>query len=429
MRKQRLVGAAAAVSLLIGALLATGAVARPHRQRDPADASGPLDIRAMGVSQATRDVKLEVRTQGRFGLEQLNRRPETADPTARFLCLHLHRAGSSRVHQLCFGPKQGGHDVLGYAALRGNGSIKSFSRIRARVERRGPRSITARFRSSAAGLSPHVYFWRYVSHWRGRACRDHSARGDRGEGRGRYARSGGRSAQSARADRCLDVAPDRRWAKLRLRAVQPVGCAHGGPSPVFNGSRGRKRVALTFDDGPSAYTPKVLKILEREHAKGTFFEIGEQVPALASTSRSVIETGNELGDHSLHHETDPGSASMRETNRRIKKASGFEPCLFRPPGGALNSRVVGDAHALGMTTVVWDVDPRDWSTPGAGAIYSRVVGATRPGSIVVMHDGGGNRSQTVAALPKIIRTLRGRGYRFVTVTKLLGQRMIWGMAG
>jgi peptidoglycan/xylan/chitin deacetylase (PgdA/CDA1 family) len=79
-----------------------------------------------------------------------------------------------------------------------------------------------------------------------------------------------------------------------------------------------------------------------------------------------------------------------------------------------------------MTTVIWNVDPRDWSTPGSRAIYSRVVSAARPGAIVVMHDGGGNRSQTVAALPRIIRTLRGRGYHLVTVSKLLHQRTIWG---
>jgi len=88
--------------------------------------------------------------------------------------------------------------------------------------------------------------------------------------------------------------------------------------------------------------------------------------------------------------------------------------------------VVADAHGLGMTTIIWDVDPSDWATPGADAIYSRVVSHTRPGSIVVMHDGGGNRSETVAALPRIISTLRDRGYRFVTVSKLLHQRMIWG---
>jgi peptidoglycan/xylan/chitin deacetylase (PgdA/CDA1 family) len=117
---------------------------------------------------------------------------------------------------------------------------------------------------------------------------------------------------------------------------------------------------------------------------------------------------------------------MSATNSRIRSATGFEPCLFRPPGGAYDSRVVSDAKALGMTTVLWNVDPRDWSRPGSGAIYSRVVSAARPGAIVVMHDGGGDRSQTVAALPRIIRTLKGRGYRLVTVSKLLGQRTIWG---
>jgi peptidoglycan/xylan/chitin deacetylase (PgdA/CDA1 family) len=422
MRKRWLVAAGAVLTATIGVVLVPAASGRAGRHRDPFDAAGPLDIRVMGVNQATRDVELRVRTQGRFGLKQLNRRPDTDNPTARFLCLHLHRPGSSQVRQLCFGPKDHGKDVLGYAKLHGDGSVKSFERLRARVERRGPRSISARFRAHAAGLNPHVYFWRYLSHWRGRPC-------DRGSpSSGNRARRGtvpGHRADRRATERCLDQAPSRRWAKFRLHPVQPVGCT-AGPGLVRNGSRGRKRVALTFDDGPSGYTPKILKILRHEHAKGTFFEVGAQVPGLASTSRKVIESGNELGNHSMRHESRPGSASMAKTSRRIRKATGFAPCLFRPPGGGYDSRVLGDAHRLGMTTVIWDVDPTDWSTPGAGAIYGRVVGATRPGSIVLMHDGGGNRSQTVAALPRIIHTLHGRGYRFVTVTKLLHQRTIWG---
>ncbi len=397
MRTRRLIAAGVVLAATVGIVLVPSAAGRSGRHRDPADAAGPLDIRAMGVDQTTRDVRLRVRTQGSFGLGQLNRRPDLAKPTARFLCLQIHRAGSSGVRQLCFGPKQHGKDVLGYARLRGNGSIKSFERIRARVKRHGPRSIAARFRATAAGLAPHVYFWRYLSGWRGRPCRQG----------------------------CSDRAPSGRWAKFHLHPVQPVGCTDGS-SPIFHGSRRHKRVALTFDDGPSGYTPKILKILKREHARGTFFEIGAQVPGLASSTRAVIDSGNEIGNHSMHHETRPGSASMRQTSRRIERATGFEPCLFRPPGGSFDSRVVSDARGLGMATVIWDVDPQDWSTPGAGAIYSRVVGATRPGSIVLMHDGGGNRSQTVAALPRIIHTLRGRGYHLVTVTKLLHQRTIWG---
>ncbi len=417
MRKAWFVGATALFTLAVVVLGASGVAARANRHRDGADASGPLDMRRVAVDQDKREIRLAVRTQGKFGLDQLNRRPDTARATERYLCLRIHRAGAARVSQLCFGPKRHGGDELGYARLHRNGSIKTFKRIPARVERHGPRSVVARFRAPAAGFGPHVYFWRYVSHWRGRACRSPSGGGGNG---------GTPSPGSTGGGRCLDEAPDHRWARFRLRPVQPVGCVDSGSTPRFNGSRGRKRVALTFDDGPSPYTPKVLKVLEHKHARATFFEIGAQVPGRTSASRAVIESGNEIGNHSLHHESHPGSASMAETSRRIERATGFEPCLFRPPGGAFNSRVVSDAHGLGMTTIVWDVDPADWSTPGTDAIYGRVVSHARPGSIVVMHDGGGNRSQTVAALPRIINTLRGRGYRFVTVSKLLGQRTIWG---
>jgi peptidoglycan-N-acetylglucosamine deacetylase len=398
MRTRTVITAGAVLAATVGVVVAPTAAGRGGRHRDPVDAAGPLDIRAMAVEQAGRDVRLYVRTRGRFGLDQLNRRPDPAQPPARFLCLRLHR-GPASVRQLCFGPQWHGHDVLGYARLRRSGSIRSFERIRARVGRHGPRAVAARFRASAAGLTPQVYFWRYLSGWRGPPC-------ERG---------------------CSDRAPGRRSARLRLRPVQPVGCTDG-PTPVFHGSRGRKRVALSFDDGPSAYTPKILRILNREHAKATFFEIGAQVPGFAASARTVIDSGDEIGNHSMHHEARPGSASMRETSRRIERATGFQPCLFRPPGGSFDSREVSDARGLGMSTVVWDVDPRDWSMPGAGAIYSRVVSAVRPGSIVVMHDGGGNRSQTVAALPQIIHTLHGRGYRMVTVTRLLNERTIWGEA-
>jgi peptidoglycan/xylan/chitin deacetylase (PgdA/CDA1 family) len=127
------------------------------------------------------------------------------------------------------------------------------------------------------------------------------------------------------------------------------------------------------------------------------------------------------------------------TRDRIRAASGYTPCLFRPPGGGLKrssrvdaaakvaktSAVAIAAHKLGMTTVLWDVDPQDWGTPGTGAIYSRVVSATNPGSIILLHDGGGDRSQTIAAVPGIIHTLRSHGYHFVTVPQLLHQKPIW----
>jgi peptidoglycan/xylan/chitin deacetylase (PgdA/CDA1 family) len=127
----------------------------------------------------------------------------------------------------------------------------------------------------------------------------------------------------------------------------------------------------------------------------------------------------------MHHQFYPGYADLVSTSNLIESATHFRPCLFRPPGGAVDAGVVDSAARAGMTTVTWDVDPRDWSNPGTNAIYSRVVGAVQPGSIVVMHDGGGTRSETLAALPRIINTLRSRGYRFATVTQLLGHRLIY----
>jgi peptidoglycan-N-acetylglucosamine deacetylase len=419
MREHRLWGALTVLVIAVPAAVAVpGATGTLHQ--DPADAAGPLDLLRVGVDQVHRDVKLSVRTRGSFNLKALNRKPNLKSTANRYLCLRLHRSGSPRVHVLCLGTRpRGDQDTLGYGLLSTDGSLRSWQPIKATVKRANQRSVVARFRPAEADLSPAHYRWHYVSQWIGPDC-PASPPAKKGAARTRRTEAAPKT--------CFDRAPNGRDAKLHLRSVQPIGCTHPGPSPVFHGSRRHKRVALTFDDGPSIYTPKILRILKHEHVKGTFFEIGQQVPGLASTSREVLKAGEELGDHSLHHESYPGRASIRATDRNIKRATGFAPCLFRPPGGAFNSRVVGAARSLGMTTVIWDVDPTDWSRPGTGAIYSRVVSATRPGSIVLMHDGGGNRSQTVAALPHIIHTLRGRGYSFVTVTKLLHGRVIWGPA-
>jgi peptidoglycan-N-acetylglucosamine deacetylase len=419
MRKHTVQGALAVLVLTVaGSSLVPGATARVHR--DPSDAAGPLDLSRFAVEQVRRDVQLTVRTLSGFNLGALDRRPNLGSTNNRYLCLRIHRASGPLIRVLCFGTRpKGDQDTLGYGLLSGDGSLRSWRPIKAKVTRPNRRSVVARFRPGDADLSPHRYRWHFVSQWTGPLC---PAPPQTPKGRSKAPRA------KAPSESCFDRAPNGREAKLRLRKVQPVGCTDRGPTPVFHGSRRHKRVALTFDDGPSVYTPKILKVLKHDHAKGTFFEIGDRVPGLASTARAVLRDGMELADHSLHHESYPGRASMAETNRRIKAATGFRPCLFRPPGGAFNSGVVSAAHSLGMTTVIWDVDPDDWSTPGAGAIYGRVVAATRPGSIILMHDGGGNRSQTVAALPRIIHTLRGRGYSFVTVTKLLHNHMIWGPA-
>jgi peptidoglycan/xylan/chitin deacetylase (PgdA/CDA1 family) len=205
----------------------------------------------------------------------------------------------------------------------------------------------------------------------------------------------------------------------------PTGCTHGGAPFVTHGPRGRKRIAIGFDDGPSDYTPGILRVLRRFDSHATFFEIGQETAGRASTMKKILAQGNEIGNHSLHHEMDPSSASLHETNRLIRSATGFRPCDFRPPDGAVNSGLISRAHAEHMVTVNWEVDPRDWAGPGVGAIASNVIANAHNGSIVVMHDGGGDRSQTIAALPAILSHFRHRGYKFVTVAELLGHQFIY----
>ena len=112
--------------------------------------------------------------------------------------------------------------------------------------------------------------------------------------------------------------------------------------------------------------------------------------------------------------------------RAIKGAThGFEPCLFRAPYGATSPGLISVASSMGFKTIQWDIDPRDWARPGTGAIYGNVVANAHPGAIILQHDGGGDRSETLAALPQEIQTLRSRGYKFVTITQLFGMRLLY----
>jgi peptidoglycan/xylan/chitin deacetylase (PgdA/CDA1 family) len=212
---------------------------------------------------------------------------------------------------------------------------------------------------------------------------------------------------------------------FRLRPVRAVGCTGGSAGLDTNGARDRKVVALTFDDGPSEYTSGFLDVLREKGVDGTFFEIGQEMPGREATMRRILAEGNEIGDHTMNHVEYPGYSQIAGAASRIAAFTHFVPCLFRPPGGGVDAGVIASAGSLGMRTIDWDVDPADWSNPGSGAVYSRIVGAAQPGSIILMHDGGGDRSGTLAALPRIIDTLRGRGYRFETVSELLGYKLIY----
>lgn len=184
-------------------------------------------------------------------------------------------------------------------------------------------------------------------------------------------------------------------------------------------------VALSFDDGPSAtYTPKILAILDRLHANATFFEEGRHVAGNEALMRQILASGDEIGNHSFDHPMYPGDGELASTQRRIREATGFTPCLFRPPYGLINAKVEAAARGARLQTVLWDVDSHDDKHPGAAAIRARVLNLTQPGSIVLMHDGG-NHPQTVQALPAVIRGLSARGFRFATITALSGGRFIF----
>jgi peptidoglycan/xylan/chitin deacetylase (PgdA/CDA1 family) len=195
---------------------------------------------------------------------------------------------------------------------------------------------------------------------------------------------------------------------------------------VSGTARAERAVALTFDDGPSPqYTPRILATLRRLHVRASFFVIGYLAAAYSQLVRREVRLGMTVGNHSYNHPEVPPFDQLPPPLLRdeialggqILSRLGVRPRLFRPPGGSVSPALVRAAAALGQRVVLWSVDPADW-TPGSTAreIARRVLSSVRPGSIVILHDGGGDRSATLAALPTIVRGIRKRGLRLVALT-------------
>jgi peptidoglycan-N-acetylglucosamine deacetylase len=188
-------------------------------------------------------------------------------------------------------------------------------------------------------------------------------------------------------------------------------------------------IALSFDDTPSPSTEAIYNTLLHYHAKATFFVIGNRIPGRAGLLRAMVDSGIELGNHSYTHPpglaTEGAGASLElaMTTAALVKASGFRPCLFRPPYGVVTPDLIQRAKDAGLTTSKWTIDPADWTHPGADLIRERVLAAARPGAIVVLHDNVLTRGQTAAALPGIIEGLQARGLRIVTISQLLGDKL------
>jgi len=205
-----------------------------------------------------------------------------------------------------------------------------------------------------------------------------------------------------------------------------TGCRSRGTVAYTHGPA-RREVAIGFDDGPAPDTSQFVTMLERSHAQATFFMIGEQVDAsYRATLLRELRDGDVLGDHTFTHPdlvtSGEVSAELQKTIAVIRSLTGYTPCVFRPPYGDYDQSVIQTARSLGLATVLWNVDPSDYTQPGTSTIVARVLEQVRPGSIIISHDGGGPRGQTLAAYPTIIARLRAQGYRIVTIPQLLGFR-------
>jgi peptidoglycan/xylan/chitin deacetylase (PgdA/CDA1 family) len=378
--------------------LAMAAVAAP-------DAGGslavhrPLRVHRASLTQDGPQLVWHVRMDTPFSAAAMKRQRRT-------LCLVIERAKNRTVAGvLCLQPSHHGRHprlVYQHVTARGPGPGKA---IAATISRSDSRELTTRLNPADIDVSYRPIRWQILT--------------------------------TLRAPACADPHGCKRWfpAKptlTRLHTPQLVACVPSGPSFVYHGPSSRRVIALTFDDGPWTQTPQFLSVLEREHVQATFFQIGRQIGTYgAAVERRMLADGDMIGDHTWSHADVAGAGSFAAGQISMAAAAirgatgGFTPCLFRAPGGAVSSALIAQARSMGYTTIQWDIDPRDWARPGTGAIYSNVIANAHPGAIVIQHDGGGDRSETLAALPREIDTLRAEGYRFVTVTELLGQRLIY----
>jgi peptidoglycan/xylan/chitin deacetylase (PgdA/CDA1 family) len=175
-------------------------------------------------------------------------------------------------------------------------------------------------------------------------------------------------------------------------------------------------VAVTFDDGPDPNTtPRIMDILEQHGVRGTFFVIGRQAAKYPDLVRSIVARGHIVAGHTWGHRnlTRLSEAGWRNeidrTNKFLEELTGKRVHCVRPPGGRVDGEVVAKLRQEGLGMVKWTIDTRDWTEPGVGTIVGRATAGLRPGAVILLHDGGGNRDQTVQALEPILHTILGSG--------------------
>jgi peptidoglycan/xylan/chitin deacetylase (PgdA/CDA1 family) len=367
---------------------------------DPADSRGPLDILSVSFGQLGDDAFLSLTTRRGFNPRHLN-------DTNRALCIVLFPFSSRKPAEarVCVAGR------IRFQSIAPDGTLGRGRTLDAETRRPSSKQIDVRLPLAEAGLEPGLYRWQALSAW---SSKSHCRR------------------TKKRPNGCVDSTPPTR---IRFVHVRLAGCGpppSGTAEPIARGpaTGAAKQIALTFDDGPGAATPAILKALEQDAVPATFFAIGDQIAPNAGLLKRMLKDGDMVGNHSWSHPNlqrggPEADQQLSAASAEIRRVTGFTPCLFRAPYGAYSPKLIDAAHRYGMASVLWNVDPRDWALPGPKAITRRVLRAAEPGSIVLMHDGGGDRTQTVRALPKIIAALRQRGFSFTTVTALTGIASIY----
>jgi peptidoglycan-N-acetylglucosamine deacetylase len=386
-------------ALAAAALSAAQGATKPTRRPAPT-------VDASTVTQTAEQVTWTVELAARFS-------PAGLRHDGRSVCLLLERPKNGSVGaEMCIAPpvRAGASPRLLFAHITAAGP-GHFVNTGATITRGSPRELTATFDPTNFGLPYSSFRWQVIS------------------------RQGPPSCVPDAGAKCFIVFPARP-ALAKLHVPQLVGCVPSGPSLVFDGPSNAHDIALTFDDGPGPQPPSIdfVDLLAHYHVPATFFEIGDQISEYDSTGaveRQMLADGDMIGDHTWTHpdmvNLSPGAqaSELELTARAIRRATGFTPCLWRPPYEAFDSQVDSLARSLGFLTINYDVDTVDWSLPGTATIYQRAVSGAHNGAIILQHFGGGPRYETLAALPGEITTLRREGYQFVNIATLLGLELIY----
>lgn len=227
------------------------------------------------------------------------------------------------------------------------------------------------------------------------------------------------------AKRAADARHATALAAEQKRDTQAISSALTYTAYVTAGSADKREMALTFDDGPGPFTLQVVATLRRLHVPATFFVVGRNVKDFGTSLPAVVDAGFPIGDHTQDHASMVALSRPDQVNQLLDQARAIRtygapfPRLFRPPYGQFNATTLAITKKLKMLTVLWSIDPGDFRQPGVEKIVQNVMTNAKPGAIVLLHDAGGPREQTVAAIPRIVAGLRRRGYTLVTVPRLL----------